>query len=167
VRPGEPDLGVLGVLGELDHQAVGHAGEEGDPAADLPGLMVQPAEAQAGPQKSLILLHTGGALGEHWAAPGDLTLGAMSAPYEPVKADMNFIVNGKMAGGGHGIMFHRYNDGSFNKDSFDVNLGRTIGANRPVKFLPILPIRSTRGRTGSTYPMTIFTRSGRLPTSSA
>ena len=65
----------------------------------------------------------------------NLTLGPMSAPYEPVKNEMNFIAGGKMTGGGHGIMFHRYNDGSFVKDSFDVNLGRTIGVNRPVKFL--------------------------------
>ncbi|HEY0715761.1 MAG TPA: DUF1552 domain-containing protein [Polyangia bacterium] len=99
-------------------------------------VMGRVAEAQmGGAQKSLILCHTGGALGEHWAPRGGLVLGAMSAPFEPVKGEMNFVVNGKMTGGGHGIMFHRYNDGSFNKDSFDVNLGRTVGANRPIKFL--------------------------------
>jgi hypothetical protein len=97
--------------------------------------MARVAEAQAGPSKHLIMLSCGGALDEHWRPGPNLTLGQMSAPYEPVKGEMNFVVGGKMSGGGHGIMFHRYNDGSFSKDSFDVNLGRTIGANRPVKFL--------------------------------
>jgi hypothetical protein len=97
--------------------------------------MARVAEAQAGPTKHLILLACGGALDEHWRPGPNLTLGQMSAPYEPVKGEMNFVVGGKMSGGGHGIMFHRYNDGSFSKDSFDVNLGRTFGANRPVKFL--------------------------------
>jgi hypothetical protein len=97
--------------------------------------MARVAEAQAGPAKHLILLACGGSLDEHWRPGPNLTLGQMSAPYEPVKGEMNFVVGGKMTGGGHGIMFHRYNDGSFSKDSFDVNLGRTFGANRPVKFL--------------------------------
>ncbi|HEY0706282.1 MAG TPA: DUF1552 domain-containing protein [Polyangia bacterium] len=98
-------------------------------------VMARVSEAQMGPQKSLILFQAGGSLDQHWRPTSNLTLGPMSAPYEPVKNDMTFVAGGKMTGGGHGIMFHRYNDGSFNKDSFDVNLGRTIGANRPVKFL--------------------------------
>jgi hypothetical protein len=98
-------------------------------------VMARVAEAQTGPQKSLILFNAGGALDELWRPRAGLALGPMSAPYESVKSEMNFVVGGRMTGGGHGIMFHRYNDGSFVKDSFDVNLGRTIGANRPLKFL--------------------------------
>jgi hypothetical protein len=97
--------------------------------------MARVAEAQALPSKHIILLACGGSLDEHWRPGPNLTLGQMSAPYEAVKGEMNFVAGGKMTGGGHGIMFHRYNDGSFSKDSFDVNLGRTFGANRPVKFL--------------------------------
>jgi hypothetical protein len=98
-------------------------------------VMGRVSEAQMGPQKSLILLQTGGGLDEYWRPGAGLALKPMSAPYEPVKNEMTFVAGGKMTGGGHGIMFHRYNDGSFNKDSFDVNLGRTIGVNRPIKFL--------------------------------
>jgi hypothetical protein len=43
----------------------------------------------------------------------------------------------KLTGAGHGIMFHRFDNGSFSKDSFDVNMGRTIGANYPVKYLNV------------------------------
>lgn len=94
------------------------------------------AEAQtARPTKSLLLLHTGGALDNLWRPSASLALGPHSAPLEPVKGEINFLAGGKMTSGGHGIMFHRFNDGSFDKDSFDVNLGRTIGANRPIKFL--------------------------------
>jgi hypothetical protein len=94
------------------------------------------AEAQtARPTKSLLLLHTGGALDNLWRPSGSLALGPHSAPLEPVKGEINFLAGGKMTSGGHGIMFHRFNDGSFDKDSFDVNLGRTFGANRPIKFL--------------------------------
>ena len=98
-------------------------------------VMGRVAEADTGAQKSLILFNAGGALDDLWRPKAGLALGPMSAPYEPVKSEMNFVVGGKMTGGGHGIMFHRYNDGSFSKDSFDVNLGRTIGVNRPIKFL--------------------------------
>ena len=94
------------------------------------------AEAQtARPTKSLLLLHPGGALDNLWRPSGGLALGAQSAPLEPVKGEINFLAGGKMTVGGHGTMFHRFNDGSFDKDSFDVNLGRTFGANRPIKFL--------------------------------
>ncbi len=45
--------------------------------------------------------------------------------------------NATLTGAGHGIMFHRFDNASFSKDSFDVNMGRTIGANFPVKYLNV------------------------------
>lgn len=99
-------------------------------------LIGRAAEAQGvKPRKSFFILHTGGALDELWRPSSDLRLGPQSAPYEAVKNDINFVVGADVTEAAHGAMFHRFNDGSFRNDSIDVNLGRTIGANYPLKFL--------------------------------
>lgn len=106
-------------------------------ASSLVGGMMwsRATEAAVGANKSVLILGSGGSLDEHWRPSSNLTLPQMSAPYEDVKNEMNFIVGGRMSGGGHGIPWHRFNDGSWSQESFDVNLGNTIGQNHPVKFL--------------------------------
>ena len=106
-------------------------------ASSLVGGMMwsRATEAASNANKSVLILGCGGSMDEHWRPRSDFSLPSMSAPYEDVKNEMNFIVGGKMSGGGHGIPWHRFNDGSWSQDSFDVNLGRTIGENHPVKFL--------------------------------
>lgn len=100
------------------------------------GMMIARAtEAQSGPNKSLLLLCVGGALNEMWEPSAGMTLGSMSMPYEPVKSEMNFVAKGSMTSGGHGLMFERFTAGSFSEDSFDVNMGKTIGANYPLRYL--------------------------------
>ena len=99
-------------------------------------LLGRVAEAQQSkPRKSFFILHTGGALDKLWRPNGNLRLGPQSAPYEPVKNDINFVVGASVSAAGHGIMHHRFNDGSFRADSIDVNLGRTISSNYPLKYL--------------------------------
>jgi len=92
-------------------------------------------QAASNANKSVAILGCGGSMDEFWRPRADFSLPSMSAPYESVKHKMNFIVGGRMSGGGHGIPWHRFNDGSWSQDSFDVNMGRTIGENHPVKFL--------------------------------
>jgi hypothetical protein len=127
-------------------------------ASSLVGSMMfaRSAQAQSGASKSLILLGCGGSIDEKWRPRSDFSLPSMSAPYEDVKDEMNFIVGGSMSGGGHGIMFHRFNDASWSKDSFEVNMGRTIGENHSLKYLN-LGVQSGNGlsRQGSTAVPTI------------
>lgn len=106
-------------------------------ASSLVGGMMwsRSTEAATGANKSVAILGSGGSLDEYWRPSNNLVLPQLTAPYEDIKNEMNFIVGGSMSGGGHGIPWHRFNDGSWGSDSFDVNLGRTIGANHPVKFL--------------------------------
>ncbi len=100
------------------------------------GMMwARTSQAASGANKSLAILSCGGSMDQFWRPRSDFSLPSMSAPYEGVKNKMNFIVGGSMSGGGHGIPWHRFNDGSWSQDSFDVNMGRTIGENHPVKFL--------------------------------
>jgi len=94
-------------------------------------------QAASNANKSVTILGCGGSMDEFWRPRADFSLPSMSAPYESVKHKMNFIVGGRMSGGGHGIPWHRFNDGSWSQDSFDVNMGRTIGENHPVKFLTL------------------------------
>ncbi len=127
-------------------------------ASSLVGGMMWARETEAaeGANKSLLLLGCGGSVDEFWRPRSDFSLPSMTAPYEFVKDKMNFIVGGKMSAGGHGVMWHRFNDGSWSQDSFDVNLGRTIGENHPVKFLN-LGVESGTGlsRQGSSFVPTI------------
>lgn len=101
------------------------------------GMMIaRAAEAQSGPRKSLLLLTVGGAPDSEWR-PNGSTMGAVSKPYDSYKQHMNFIAGASMTQGGHGLMFERFTGGSFQAgdDSFDANVGKTIGANYPLKYL--------------------------------
>lgn len=99
----------------------------------LAGVMLaRTAEAQSGtPSKHLIVFSGGGCHADKWT-------GILPAEYSPLQnytSRIAMLGNTQLKGGaGHGAMFYRYNtDGSWGADSFDVNLGKTIGANYPVK----------------------------------
>ena len=95
-------------------------------------LLARTAEAQTGtPTKHLIVFSGGGCHADKWT-------GILPAEYSPLQNYTSRIAmmgNTQLKGGaGHGQMFYRYNtDGSWSADSFDINLGKTIGANYPVK----------------------------------
>lgn len=146
-------------------------------ASTLVGSMMWSRSAQAseGANKSLLICGHGGSIDQFWRPKADFSLPSMSAPYEMVKQEMNFIVGGKMSGGGHGIPWHRFNDGSWSSDSFDVNMGRTIGENHPVKFLNLgVDANGSMSRTASGFvpvinsPKTALSQlfAGGVPTSS-
>jgi hypothetical protein len=104
----------------------------------LAGVMLaRTAEAQSGvPTKSCLVFSGGGCQPGLWYPTGT-TLPAQSAPLQSHYSKIAIMKSAKLTGAGHGIMFHRFDNGSFSKDSFDVNMGRTIGANYPVKYLNV------------------------------
>ncbi|HTF97227.1 MAG TPA: DUF1552 domain-containing protein [Cellvibrio sp.] len=115
-------------------------------------MLARVAEAQGGaPNKSCLVFSGGGALTtenqktgqaneplkpDYWFPSGG-TLPAMSAPLQSYFNNLVFLKNATLSGAGHGVMFNRFDNGSFSKDSFDVNMGRTISANYPVKYLNV------------------------------
>ena len=93
------------------------------------------AEAQTGPNKSVVIYVPDGALPEHWYPNGDLTsFGAMSQPYSTVASECNFLRNMGHHRGGHGVMSTIINN-SWGGDSFDVNMGRILGENLPFTYV--------------------------------
>src|SRR5688572_14037756 len=100
-------------------------------------MLARTAEAQSGvPTKSCLVFSGGGCQPTLWY-PNGSTLPAQSAPLQTHYSRIAIMKSAKLTGAGHGIMFHRFDNGSFSKDSFDVNMGRTIGANYPVKYLNV------------------------------
>jgi hypothetical protein len=100
-------------------------------------MLARTAEAQSGvPTKSCLVFSGGGCQPALWYPSGS-TLPAQSAPLQTHYSKIAIMKSAKLTGAGHGIMFHRFDNGSFSKDSFDVNMGRTIGANYPVKYLNV------------------------------
>lgn len=104
----------------------------------LAGVMLaRTAEAQTGtPTKHCLVFSGGGCHPNRWFPSGS-TLPAQSAPLQSHYSRIALLRNASLSGAGHGVMFHRFNNGSWSEDSFDVNLGRTIGANYPVKYLNV------------------------------
>ena len=98
-------------------------------------MLARVAEAQTGtPSKSCLVFSGGGCQTNLWYPSG----GVFPAQSEPLQTHYSKIAMMKAAtlsGAGHGVMFHRFDNASWGKDSFDVNMGRTIGANYPVKYL--------------------------------
>lgn len=101
------------------------------------GMMFARASEAAVANKSLLIFLAGGAIDNLWRPGGGMSLGPMSQAYESVKNQMNFLAGGTMDQSGHGVMFGRFNggNGTWTSDSFDVNVGRTIGENRAVRYL--------------------------------
>lgn len=93
------------------------------------------AEAQTGPNKSVIIYVPDGALPEHWYPNSNLTsFGPMSQPYSSVASDCNFLVNMGHHRGGHGVMPTIINN-SWGDDSFDVNMGRILSQGMPFAYV--------------------------------
>ncbi len=103
----------------------------------LAGVMLaRTAEAQTGASKHLLVFSGGGCHPDKWFPSGS-TLPAQSSPLQSHYSRIAMLRGAALSGAGHGVMFHRFNNGSWTQDSFDVNLGRTIGANYPVKCLNV------------------------------
>ncbi|WP_231759468.1 DUF1552 domain-containing protein [Microbulbifer elongatus] len=93
------------------------------------------AEAQTGPNKSVVIYVPDGALPEHWYPNEDLTsFGDMSQPYSTVASECNFLKSMGHHRGGHGVMPTIINN-SWGGDSFDVNMGRILGENLPFTYV--------------------------------
>ncbi len=94
------------------------------------------AEAQgSGPSRSVVIYCPDGALPNYWFPNSNLTsFPAMSAPYQSVASDCNFLRNMSHHRGGHGVMPTIINN-QWTGDSFDVNIGRTIGENNPFPYI--------------------------------
>jgi hypothetical protein len=118
-------------------------------------LLARTAEAQTGASKHLLVFSGGGCHPTKWF-PVDGALQAQSAPLQSYFSNIAMLRNASLSGAGHGVMFHRFNNGSWSQDSFDVNLGRTIGANYPVKCLNVgTTAESALSREGNTGKPTI------------
>lgn len=100
-------------------------------------MLARTAEAQSGvPTKSCLVFSGGGCQKDLWYPNGGV-FPAQSAPLQTHYSKIAVMKNASLTGAGHGIMFHRFDNASFSRDSFDVNMGRTIGANYPVKYLNV------------------------------
>lgn len=98
-------------------------------------MLARVAEAQSGtPSKSCLVFSGGGCQTQFWYPTGG-TFGAQAAPLQPHYSKIAMMRGASLSGAGHGVMFHRFDNASWGKDSFEVNMGRTIGANYPVKYL--------------------------------
>jgi Protein of unknown function (DUF1552) len=98
-------------------------------------MMSRVTEAQSGtPTKSFLVFSGGGCHPDKWFPSGG-TLPVMSAPLQSHYSKLVLLQNATMTGAGHGGMFSRFDNASWTQDSFDVNMGRTIGVNYPVKYL--------------------------------
>jgi hypothetical protein len=100
-------------------------------------MLARTAEAQTGtPTKSCLVFSGGGCQKDRWY-PVNGVFPEQSAPLQTHYSRIAMMKNASLTGAGHGIMFHRFDNASFSRDSFDVNMGRTIGANYPVKYLNV------------------------------
>lgn len=98
-------------------------------------MLARVAEAQSGTPSKSCLVFSGGGCQTHLWYPSGGVFPAQSAPLQPHYSKIAMMRGASLSGAGHGVMFHRFDNASWGKDSFDVNMGRTIGANYPVKYL--------------------------------
>ncbi|HSC68253.1 MAG TPA: DUF1552 domain-containing protein [Cellvibrio sp.] len=100
-------------------------------------MLARVAEAQSGPNKSCLIFSGGGCHPKFWFPTGN-TFPVQSAPLQSHYSKMTMLKNATLApGAGHGGMFAKFDNASWGRDSFEVNMGRTIGANFPVKYLNV------------------------------
>jgi len=102
-------------------------------------LFSRHAEAQAdgAPNKSVAIYVPGGGIYDFWAPTGSgasMQLGTMSAGYEPVKTECNFLRNMSHPTGGHGQMPLILSNG-YSGDTYDVLMGRELGPDRAFQYL--------------------------------
>lgn len=98
------------------------------------------AEAQdAGlPNKSVAIYVPGGGIHDFWAPSGQgdtMQMGPMSEGYEPVKGQCNFLLNMSHANAGHGRLPLILSDSWGGRDSYDVLMGKQLGALLPFTYL--------------------------------
>lgn len=84
--------------------------------------------------KAVCIYVPGGAIHQYWAPGSGFSLPKMSEGLEPVKNDCLWLRNMGHSGAGHGRMPTIFNNG-WNGDSFEVNMGRILGANNPYKYI--------------------------------
>jgi hypothetical protein len=114
-------------------------------------MLARVAEAQSGTPSKSCLVFSGG--------------GCQPTPLQPHYSKIALMRGATLSGAGHGVMFHRFDNGSFSKDSFEVNMGRTIGANYQVKYLNLGTTSNTAlTRQGSTSIPTIISPQQALDT---
>lgn len=101
-------------------------------------MLARVAEAQGGvPNKSCLIFSGGGCHPQYWFPTGN-NFPVQSAPLQSHYSKMVMLKNATLApGAGHGGMFAKFDNASWGRDSFEVNMGRTIGANYPVKYLNV------------------------------
>ena len=93
------------------------------------------AEGQSLPNKSVVVYVPDGCIPDQWFPNADLSqLRPMSQPYADVRTECHFLRDMAHHRGGHGVIPTIINNG-WRGDSFDVNMGRTIGSNRPFPYL--------------------------------
>ena len=128
-------------------------------------MLARVAEAQSGtPSKSCLVFSGGGCQPNLWHPNGGV-YPAQSAPLQTHFSKIAMMKNAKLSGAGHGVMFHRFDNGSFSKDSFDVNMGRTIGNNYPVRYLNVgTTEESNLSREGSAGKPTVTSPQAALDT---
>ncbi|TQV78830.1 DUF1552 domain-containing protein [Exilibacterium tricleocarpae] len=100
-------------------------------------LFARHAEAQSTPNKSMVIYVPGGGIHDFWAPSGSgssMTLPSMSASYEPVKTECNFLRNMSHTDGGHGRMPLILSTG-YQGDTYDVFMGRQLGADMPFTYV--------------------------------
>ncbi len=102
-------------------------------------LYSREAEANTGgaPNKSVAIYVPGGGIHDFWAPTGsgrNMQLGSMSAGYESVKTECNFLRNMAHPNGGHGVMPTILSNG-WSGDTYDVAMGQALGPDRPFKYL--------------------------------
>lgn len=100
------------------------------------GMMISRwAEAQTGPNKSVIIYVPDGAIAQYWYPNSSLSsFPQMSQPYSVVASDCNFLRNMGHHRGGHGVMQTIINN-SWGGDSFDVNMGRILSQGMPFTYV--------------------------------
>ena len=97
-------------------------------------MLARAAEASEVPNKQVSIYVPGGAINKYWEPNDDYSLPSMSAGYEPVKDDILFLRNMSHTHGGHGRTGRIFNN-SYHDDSFEVNMGKIIGADTPFPYL--------------------------------
>lgn len=103
----------------------------------LAGVMLGRAAeaATTGASKHCLIFSGGGCQPANWYPTG-ADFPVQSAPLKSHYDNMVILKNATLSpGAGHGGMFAKFDNASFGRDSFDVNMGLTIGANYPVKYL--------------------------------
>jgi len=107
-------------------------------------LFSRHADAQTGgrPNKTVAIYLPGGAIHDNWAPTGGsgetLQLGSMSAGYESVKTECNFLRNMSVTTGGHGVESLLLRGGSFSSsepDTYEVAMGQALGPNNPFSYI--------------------------------